>query len=140
MDRPHFTYEELKDARLEWGGTRKDIRYLIACSVREPSDYMNYDKAWCTYVLLSPEQHEKLKPILNDAPWNGGQTYYRKHSMEFMDASPDLKAKWDGHWFRMGDDFQHSWDDGRHDYYDLAYMRNHIEQVIDFLAEGGAGE
>lgn len=133
--RPFFKNEELIGCYVQWAGSHNGIRYLISCGLREPSPYLNYDKAWATYVLLTPEQHERYKDRLNDAPWNCGQTYYRKHSEENLDASPELKAKWDGHWFRMGDDFQHLWDDGRHDLYTIDYMKRHIAEVIDFLVE-----
>lgn len=133
MTKPFFENSELLGAYVQWKGTHRGIQYLISCGVREPSPYLNYDKAWATYVLLTPDQHDQYKPKLNDAPWNGGQTYYRRHSEEHLDISPYLKAKWDGHWFRMGDDFQHSWDDGRHDYYTLEYMQGHIKEVIDFI-------
>lgn len=144
--RPHFENKELLGAHVEWKGEHKGIKYLIGCTIREPSPFMEYNKAWCTYVLLTPEQHEKYKHVLEGAPWNCGQTYYRKHAVEHIGISPDLKAKWDGHWFRMGDDFQHYWDDGKHDLYDLNYMREHVQEVIDYIVgsapavERGAGE
>lgn len=133
MNNIPLTKEELLGARIEWSGQHKGLKYLVSCVTREPSAFMEYDKAWCTYVLLSPEQHEKYKDKLHDAPWNCGQTYYRKHSTEYIDAPPEFKAKWDGHWFRMGDDFQHIWDDGKHDMYNLSYMRRHIEEVIEYI-------
>jgi hypothetical protein len=131
--RNYFTNEELLHAHVEWTGEHKGLKYLISCVLREPSSYMGYDKAWCTYVLLTPEQHKKYNLKLNDAPWNCGQTYYRKHSVEHIDVHPELKAKWDGHWYKMGDDFQHLWDDGRHDLYSLRYMHDHIKGVINYI-------
>jgi len=132
-----FTDEELLYARIEWPGEHNGIKYLIACTVRTPSPHMEYAKAWATYILLSEVQHEEFKAKLNDAPWNCGQTYYRKHSEEFLDFDLplNLKAKWDGGWYRMGDDFQHLSDDGKYDMYDLRYMKQHIENVIDFFTE-----
>jgi len=130
-----FTDEELLGARIEWPGEHNGIKYLIACTVRTPSPHMEYDKAWATYVLLTEAQHEEFKAKLNDAPWNCGQTYYRKLLEEHIDMSPDLKAKWDGGWYRMGDDFQHLYDDGKYGMYDLRYMKQHIENVIDFFTE-----
>lgn len=128
-----FTKEELLGSCVKWAGIHKGITYNISCMIREPSPYLDYDKAWATYVILNPEQHEKYMAIINDAPWNGGQTYYRKHTDEYLGISQDLKLKRDGHYFKIGDDFQHIWDYGMHAVYDLDYMRRHIIEVIDYL-------
>lgn len=124
-----------------WRGSHRDVRYEIFQHGFVPDEIRAtlseiYPSIWCTYVVLTEEQHEKFKDRINDAPWNGGQTYYRKHSVEYIDVSPELKRKWDGHYYKIGDDFAHLWDMDQNELFSKSFMENHIKCVIDFLLSG----
>ncbi len=97
---------------------------------------------WCTYIILSEEKHEDLKGRLNDAPWNYGQTYYRKEQQQFVDLTEDspLKDKWEKPYYKIGDDFSHLWDMQRYSLYSKEYMETHIKEIIDFLLGEGSCE
>lgn len=119
---------------ITYKGTHKGISYNISNhGFNDRTDFYSQRSHWCTYIILNEELHEKYKSKINDAPWNGGQTYYRKHAEEFLDVPPDLKKKWDDHYYKIGDDFSHLRDMERQDWYDKSFMESHIKRVIDFL-------
>ncbi len=89
--------------------------------------------AWATYVILSEAQHAVYAGRIESAPWNGGQTYYRKVTEEHIGVSHDLAEKWNKPYYKIGDDFQHLWDNERYDRYTRSYMERHIQKVIDYL-------
>lgn len=120
---------------IQWKGTHQGVHYMISEHAfrDEPSPFL-LPSIWCTYVLLSEEQHAEVKPRIDDAPWNGGQTYYRKMIDEPMDCiDSDLKARLSKPYYKIGDDFSHIWDDEHYAGYSLPYMEWHIKKVIDFL-------
>jgi hypothetical protein len=123
---------------VKYRGQHREVHWEISCHAfrAEPSSMWDFPCGWATYVVLSPEQHEKFLPRLESAPWNGGQTYYRKEWQEHIGISPELKERWDRPYFKMGDDFMHLWDHERIDLYDREYMERHIKRVIDFLHDG----
>lgn len=97
---------------------------------------------WNTYVYMSENNFEKLKDKVNNAPWNGGQTYFKKIQEIYVsppygnDIKPDWILRSEKPFYKIGDDFMHSWDMDQQDRYDYDYMLHHIKGVIDFLIEG----
>jgi len=119
---------------IKYRGRHREIGYEISESnFTAESDGMLCQTSWCTYIFLSEEDHEKYKNRINDAPWNGGQTYYRRYTEEHIDCSPELKAKWYKPYYKIGDDFQHFWDNEMYECYNKEYMERHIKAVIDFI-------
>jgi hypothetical protein len=92
---------------------------------------------WATYIHLNEEMYEKFKPHLDDAPWNGGITYNQRHTHEHLDCPPELKAKWNKPFYKIGDDFSHLWDSERGGWNadDKPAMKAHIIRVIDYLVD-----
>ena len=121
---------------IKYRGRHKDVGYEISESnFKAESDGMMCQTSWCTYIFLTEEMHEKFKSRINDAPWNCGQTFYRRYMEEHIGCSPELKEKWDRPYYKIGDDFQHLWDNERYEFYNKAYMERHIKGVIDFLLD-----
>jgi len=122
---------------IERHGNHRGVSYLISQhSFRDEDDLYLGPCIWCTYVLLVPEKYEELKSRLSGAPWNGDITFQRKISEEHIDCSPELKAKWDSSYFKIGDDFAHSWDRGLWGLDEWVSMEAHIKRVIDYLLDG----
>ena len=119
-------------------GRHREISFEI--SAHSFKDDLNWSSlpsvSWATYILLSEAQHELFTARIEDAPWNGGQTYYRKITEEHIDVSPELAEKWNRHYYKIGDDFMHFWDMERFDLYSREYLERHIKKVIDYLYDG----
>lgn len=131
-----------QDASVKYRGRHRDISWEVQAHnfKTEPRSSLDLPAMWTTYVVLSEEMHDKLKSRINGAPWNGGQTYYRKITEEHVDASAELKKEWGKPHYRVGDDFSHLWDyeNFRYQMYDRRYMEQHIKNVINYLIDGDA--
>jgi len=127
-----------RDTAVKFRGRHKEVGWEVVCHNFRSEDnrsYYDFPCMWATYVFLTEEMHAKLKERINSAPWNGGQTYYRKVTEEHIDVSPELAEKWNLPYYKIGDDFSHLWDmdDRRFEMYDREYMERHIKRVIDHL-------
>ena len=129
------------DTSVKYKGQHREIHYIISAhAFRDNTKTGFYDMpmTWCTYILLDEGMHEKFKSKIDKAPWNGGQTFYRKITEEHIDCSPELKAKWDQPHYKIGDDFANLWDveNRRFEMYNREYMERHIKRVINYLHDG----
>lgn len=125
---------------VKYQGRHRDIRYEISAhNFKTEFDRMfEMPCMWATYILLKEKTYEEVKARLHGAPWNGGITYFRKITEEHIDAPEDLRAKWDGSYYRIGDDYSHLWDyeHYRWQLYDREYLERNIKAVIDYLIDG----
>lgn len=96
----------------------------------------DFKAMWATYVYLTEEMHEKFKSRINDAPWNGGQTYYRKETHEHVGADPSWDWAKPSSIYKIGDDFSHLWDESHKGDLSRSYLERHIKAVIDYLHDG----
>lgn len=128
-----------------WFHEYRGINIEICCMHREPSPYMEYDKAWTFYLHLAIEQFpEELRPLfhapqrftdfgtpltnysevpLNGLDWHCDMTWYSKEWNEDS-VFKTIKA---------GCDYQHYWDNGRHDLYDERFVAMEAEQCVNSL-------
>jgi hypothetical protein len=117
----------------------RDISYEVSAHrFNDKPGLYDFKVSWATYVILTEEMHEKFKVRINDAPWNGGQTYYRKVTEEHVGVSPELAAQWNKPYYKIGDDFTHLWDMERGGWgeRDRPHFEHHIKRVIDYLHDG----
>lgn len=115
-------------------GKHRDIGYLISeHGFKAEKPDWGVQSTWCTYIYLTTDLHDKYKDKILDAPWNGQQTYYRLEQQTHIGVYGELGEKWNKPFYKIGDDFAHSWDDERYEFYNLEYMRKHIIAVIDFI-------
>lgn len=131
------------DTTVFFRGMHRDVAWEVCqrCFKKE-EDIGSFDfaVACATYVILTPELHEKFKSRINDAPWNCGQTYYRKITEDHINAPADLAEKWRRPYYKIGDDFMHLYDHERQDLFYRGYLEKHIKNVIDFLIDGSVEE
>lgn len=127
-----------RDCISYWGEYR-DVVYEIKRRGFNPDWQVSgyrYAEIWNTYVLISEEMHDKFKDRINSAPWNYGQTYYRKITEDHVDVSPELREKWSKPYYKIGDDYQHVYDRREFGAYSVEEMRQSIFKVIDYLIDG----
>lgn len=130
---------------ISWRGSHREIGYEI-CQHHffikeslppEIGDMGLPESIWNTYIHIREDIHEKVKHLINDAPFNGGQTFYRKITEEYIGSNTDFieKMGWNKPHYKIGDDFNHLWDKDDYHQYNLEFMRRHIINVIDFLLD-----
>lgn len=126
------------ESKTIWSGRYKDIGYEIV----KWGTYMDGLPHWNSYIYIHDEalvdrlwQIDKKTlqigdkgmvyysphSILEDLPWNCGQTYYH----QVVDN--------EGRYIKIGDDYQHYWDEGKRNGYDEKYIEYNIKEVIDAL-------
>lgn len=129
-----ITIEADYNTMIQRRGVHNGVIWLIQQhSFRYGNDLYLTPSAWCTYIILTDEMHEEMRSKIEEAPWNGGQTFYKKITEEHINVSSELAEKWNKPYWKIGDDFQHIWDNERYDMYDFSYMESHIKGVINFL-------
>lgn len=120
-------------------GRHREIPWLVTVhSFKETADFYDHKEMWATYILLSEENHEKYKDRINSLPWHWGQTYYRKHTEEHVNAPTDFAEKWNRPYYKIGDDFCHLYDNECR--YTREDMERHIKRVIDAMLDGTTEE
>jgi len=129
----------MSDLRCQKVYTGKHKGICFEISNFESLDNHRFNQSWCSYILLTEELHEKYKQKINDLPWNGGQTYYRKKRDEMvfdyavpLDENGEQPQWTRSHtYYKIGDDFQHLWDIDREQ--SLESIERHIKEVIESM-------
>ncbi len=128
--------EELEQPQTVWSGRHKNCGWEI----KKSKPCIDQYPSWTSYIYITDkEMIDSLwikdkknytwgvvyepKSILSDLPWNYGHTYY--HQVE------DNEHRY----IKIGDDYQHYWDESRRDCYNENLIFNNLKDIVDELLE-----